>query len=679
MGQRVLHLLLLLTACGPADPQPAATTPGAPTPQGSDLLGDPGLYAAKGAPTLTEQWSGPWFAWVHPPAEHAEGAQALATALGVPTHPWTGSLPSPGRGELAVIWLEPGAQAPAAVAKNMHGAGAIVAVLAPGDPAWTAQLSSQLPWLGIDVVDVAASAALWADPILAEQVPAVAGGVAALVLAQHFALPYSPPQLPPTDVPGLAQHLVPQPAAHLEDPRARAAATQADPDPTLLADHEVAVRLALATSTLDQAVLAQLAKDPEPLVRARAADRSSSIPALSELCWDPSSVVRVVATHALARMAQQGQRGPEIQQALDEVARRSPDAYQRWKAAFGLGWLPGQVPTLSAMLGDPDVDVRREAASSLGRQRDPKAVAALIDALDDPNSFMRSTTVRALAGINDPQVIPALERAAADPSLLVAVEASIALQRQGRKTLTQHYIPPHPPTDREGLVALLQSSDPTIRKDACKFVAGRDDAATLLRDAVTDSDPEVRKSAVQALGAAPGSTDLILPLLEDPDPDVVVTTLESLRRIGGFSRDAIEPLLTHPDAEQRLRAAEALASLGPHPSLEALGDDPDERIRAAWAQAYPDRVKASDPSLLVRRAAAAAHPERWRDDPSAMVTVLSDTPPDAHGAYWALGVLAREDDLLHLRFSFNDETKVPRSHLALRPPVVREYGHPNRG
>ena len=651
---------------------PLATAPG-------DPLGDPGLYAAKGAPTQREPWSGPWVARVLLPSQGSPAASAMTAALGVPAQAWDGALPSPARGELALIWLEPGQAPPTGDDhKARGGGGTTVAVLAPGDPAWAAQLAPQLPWLGLDVLDTAASTGLWADPGLAGQEPAVAGLVAARAVAQHFALPYTPPATAPTQVPGLAQFLVPAPAVGLSDPRARAAAALWDPDPSLAADPELAVRLALAASSRDQAVLAILAEDSEPLVRARAADRLEAVPLLAELGWDSSSVVRVVATHALARLAQRGDHSPALQQALERIALQSPDAYQRWKAAFGLGWFPGQATTLATMLQDSDVDVRREAAASLGRQRDPVAIEALIGALDDPNSFMRNTAVHALAGLPDPAVLPALERALADPALLVAGEAAFALQARGRNVEAPRYVPPHPPADDHRLQALLRSSDPTTRKDACKFVAGRSDATSLLGVLIADTDPEVRKAAAQALGAAPGSAPLLLPLLVDPDPDVVVTTLESLRRIGGFPRSPLRPLLSHPDAEQRLRAVEALASLGPHPLLEPLGGDPDERIRAAWARAYPERVTANDPSVLVRRAAAAG-PGPWGDDPSAMVRFAAGDSPNADGSSWARGVLAREDDLLHMRFSFNDETKIPSSHRALRPPVVREYGHPNRG
>jgi hypothetical protein len=554
-----------------------------------------------------------------------------------------------------------------------------VVVLAPQGTSWATEQARTLPWLGLDVLDASASTALWASPVLAQGDPALAGLVVARELAGHFDLAYTPPGSPPTGIPGLAQWILPVATVDLEDARARATAVLSDPRTSMVADPDPAVRLALAHSSRDSAVLEALARDAEPLVRARAADKLESVLLLTELAEDPSSVVRVVATHNLARQAQAGDESPELRRALSGIASTAPDAYQRWKAAYGLGRVPGEVPALVRLLDDPDVDVRREAVSGLGRQGDPTAVEPLLGALQDPNSFLRTTAAQALGELGDARAAPALRRTLRDPTALVASAASEALRRLGEDAPSVRYTPPGPQASRTELESMLASEDATLRKDACKFTPGRDGALELLAPATSDVDPEVRKSAANALGWVPGSVPLLLPLLADPDPDVLVATLESLRAAGGFEPAALEPFLTHTDAELRLRAAEAVASLGPHPSLEVLADDPDERVRAAFATAYPARVGPQEPSVLVRRAAAQSLPERWNVDPSALVRFAAADPPDPHGAFWALGVIAREDQLVHLRFSFNDERRIPSSHQSLRPPVVREYGHPDRG
>jgi HEAT repeat protein len=668
----------LALAC--RDPAPAAVAPPADLSalevQGQ-IFGDPAQYAARGAPTAAAEWSGSWSVLVLASDPEGPGASALAAALGQRPQRWQGSLPPSRPGEIVVIWLEPSDGSP--VLQPVPGAppprGRSVAVLGPGDADWAGEQAQRLPWAGLGVLDATASTGLWADPAIAVEQPALGAQLIARSLSERFALPYTPPASGGS-IPGLAQHLRPEPTAGLADPRARAAAARGDPDPALATDPEPAVRLALAAASDDQAVLARLAGDREPLVRARAADRIEDLALLAELAGDPSSVVRLMATHSISRLAQAGR--AEAGPVLADIVRDSPDAYQRWKAAWGLGGLTGWSAALVPLLSDPDVDVRREAATALARQGDPQALEPLLACLDDPDSFLRITAARALGELGDPGAIPGLNGALEDPAQLVVGEAARALQRLGVRAGASRYHPPTPPGSVAALAALLSDSDPTVRKDAAKFAAGSDESTGLLGPLLTDGDPEVRKAAASALGWSPGGAPLLLPLLDDPDLDVVVTATEALRRCGGFDPQALLPLLQHPDAELRLRAAEALAAAGPHPGLEALAEDPDERIRAAWARAYPQAVSSDDPSALVRRVGAAADPGRFDSDPSALVRYAA-SGSDANGPHWARGVIAGEDDLLHLRFSFHDEDEIPRSHQSLRPPVVREYGHPDRG
>jgi HEAT repeat protein len=668
----LLHLLLLVCGC-PSPQEPAPST----LPRSA--LHDPGQYAAKAAPSQVLPWEGAWTVSVVSRSAKP-GPTALATGLGVPLQSWDGSVPQPRQGELAVLWLEPG-EAPqgGATHEPRPPGGAAVAVLGPGDDRWATRQAQALPWLGLEVLDAQASLALWANPTLANDQPELAGLVMARELASKLELDYRPPVRSPIDVPGLAQWLWPGSDHDPAEPRARATAAATNPAPSLADDPEPAVRLAVARASRDQAVLSDLATDPEPLVRARAADAISDPSRLARLAQDPSSVVRVVATHRLASRAQQGDHSPEVQRALLDIAASSPDAYQRWKAAYGLGWIPGQAPALLALLEDPDVDVRRQAVTSLGRQGDPQALEPLLATLGDPNSFLRTTTAQALGALRDARAIPALREALQDPTALVAAAAADSLRRLGEAAEAPRYHPPRPADSAAQLAAMLASDDATLRKDACKYTAGRTDALDLLAQATRDPDPEVRKSAAHALGWANDSAPVLLPLLRDSDPDVLVATMESLRQVGGFEPLDLAPLLAHPDAELRLRAAEAVASMGPSSLLAPLAADPDERVRAAFARAQPELITAEEPSLLVRRAAAAGMPDRWREDPSALVRFAATGPPDLNGAWWALGVLAHEDELVHLRFSFNDEARIPRSHQSLRPPVVREYGHPDRG
>ena len=221
-----------------------------------------------------------------------------------------------------------------------------------------------------------------------------------------------------------------------------------------------------------------------------------------------------------------------------------------------------------------------------------------------------------------------------------------------------------------------------MRKDLCKFLVGHPTAPALLEGLASDVDSEVRKAAVEAMGWSEGVS--LERFLQDSDPDTLITALDAIRRRGRGEASQVAPLLDHGDAEVRLRAAEALSALAiagdvPGPIAARIRDllfDPDERIQAAVAAVYPDALPVGA-SILVRRAAAAAGgPVADADD--ALVRWARPNAEPAAIAY-ARGVVVREDELVHLRFSWNRPEDQPPSHRTLRPPMIREYGHPNRG
>jgi HEAT repeat protein len=670
-------LAWLVVACTPDAP---------PAPPGGAATGTPAngaaAQAARAAPMLAAPWEGAWTVTVHAsrPGAASAGDAALAAGLGVRITDGTGARPHTRPGDVAVVWVAAGADLDATVRTLQPTPGAqgeVVAVLAPGEPTWAADAAIQLPWAGMAIVDPALSARPWTDTPLDD---ALAAQLAADVIADHYDLPYVP--MAATYPPGLDAMLGPYDPAWVAaaDPRTRAEAVRAwargsrgggappggalrgDAPPQ--ADPVVAVRLAVAETTTDPAVRGRLAADPDPLVRARAADGLDDVARLDALASDPSSVVRLVATARLGHLA--ATRPAEVEEALRRAVA-SPDAYQRWKAAWGLGQVPGTADALVPLLRDRDIDVRREAARSLGRLRDPAAVDALLDALRDDNSFVRRWAATALGDIGDPRARDALRAAAKDPTSLAAQAAARALTAMGEPTPAPPFTPPQKPRDDAQIEAWVQSADATVRKDACKFLAGRANAATWLPRLAADRDSEVRKSAAAAMGWSAATAVGAIPLLADPDPDVQVTALEALRRAGVGTVAVLAPLLADPDAEVRLRATEALATLGPSDALATRVTDPDERTRAAAVSVYPARLDPAEPSVLVRRAAGGDDP-----DPSA-------AKAGSEWAPWADGVLAHEDDLVHVRFSWNEPADRPSAYRALRPPVVRPYGHPHRG
>ena len=659
-----MWVLWTVGACEQAGPDAADRVVADPNPR------EPALERlARAAPAAELRWEGAWTVAVVAPEPAGAGALALAAGVGVAVSTWE-TLPRARRGLVVAAWLPAGSDA-AETERRLAGFGggaAVVAILGPGDSAWAQAASTSIPWAGAGVIDAAASASLWTDPVTLDD--AMAGTISARVLADHYRLPFVPvvrtvPPLPP----GLDVYVGPldPDRLHAADVRTRAAAARLGGGDELAQDREVAVRLSVAATSVDVAVLGRLAGDPEPLVRTRVAERSEDVRLLAVLCQDGSSVVRAVATHRLAHLPGGGADDEVRAQAL-RAAAASHDAYQRWKAAYGLR----DVETLARLLRDPDVDVRREAARTLGRLGDPAGTQPLLSALQDPNSFVRRWAAEALGRNGDRAAIPGLRAAADDPTGLVAQAAVRSLSQLGMSAPVKSWRPNRKPASDSEIALRIASADATERKDVAKFLSGRADAQALAWFSVLagDEDSEVRKCAIDAMAASRSALAMLRAAVADADPDVRVTAFDALRRNTGGTVEILAPWVTDPDAEIRLRAVEALATLGPSEALRAAAANPDERVRAAVLAVYPEFLLPSEPSIIVRRAAATGHNLHDGD------SLLADS--GALG-YWARGILSREDDLLHFILCWNELGDRPVVYEALRPPTIRAYGHPDRG
>ena len=113
--------------------------------------------------------------------------------------------------------------------------------------------------------------------------------------------------------------------------------------------------------------------------------------------------------------------------------------------------------------------------------------------------------------------------------------------------------------------------------------------------------------------------------------------------------------------------------------LAPLIGDRDERIRAAVAASLPQIVPRDEPSVLVLRAAALTGQVPWLKGHPDLMVQWAWPGAERDGAAYARGVISREDDLLHSRFSWNAPDDRPAAYSALRPTMVRPYGHPDRG
>lgn len=655
----------------------ACTTapPAVPTPAPDGVSREVKAQAAKGAPMPVAAWFGPWSVVVYGEAGSANAA-AFASALGTTVTAWDHRRPEPPAGTAALVWID--ADTPiqgvlqALGQPNGAAGGEIDVVLDRREPAARDEAEDRLPWAGVGLLSAPSALQWWVAPGTPVS-PAALPLAAAREVADHYGIAFAPCTGTLGD-PVLDAALCPT-GAMLDSPdvRVRAEARRALRSPGESPDAEVPVQLVQAAYG-DQPLLSKLAALPseDPLVQARIADRTDDVELLRRYAQVPSSAVRVIAANRLAHVAAGASTSvagarEAAGAALAELAE-SPDAYVRWKAAWGLGRVRGSTGVVTRLLADVDIDVRREAAHSLGQLSDPASIPALLAAQHDANSFVRRWAADALRQFpTDPRAVAGLEAALSDPAGMVGMAAARALGRP-----FPAWNPPHPSSPSEA-IQLLADPDPTTRKDACKFLAQVEsaDAQAALFRATHDEDSEVRKSAVEAIGwdAGAGVRDVLVASLQDPDPDVVVTALDAFRRRGDLRDAGLAILGASPaiarDGEVRLRLLEAMAASGE----PAAGMDlRDERAHAAFVRAGLSLAGANLPASPGWLGRVAAHERQ-----------VTSGGGDAAGLQWELGTLAREDLLVHLRFSWTDEADRTMSHRALRDPVIREYGHPNRG
>jgi len=178
-----------------------------------------------------------------------------------------------------------------------------------------------------------------------------------------------------------------------------------------------------------------LREDPSAQVRAVAAQglgylgQESSTKVLGKALHDPSEVVRWWAARALITVPAEG----VVQDLADAVVKDESERVRR-AAVRALGWAESTQPVVMALLHatyDKSADVRRAAATQLGRIADPKAGGGLVRLFRDEDEDVRWAAVVAVGNLKDPQTAPSLTEALRDPSPMVANAAERALQRMG--------------------------------------------------------------------------------------------------------------------------------------------------------------------------------------------------------------------------------------------------------
>ena len=415
----------------------------------------------------------------------------------------------------------------------------------------------------------------------------------------------------------------------------------------------------------------------EPWIQAQALRHTDNVQSLERGLQSGTSLVRLVSLGRLSDLMRSNadQYGCRL---LKESAI-SAHAYERWKAAYGLGFCDATTE-LVQLFNDVDIDVVRQAVLSVSKQKTAHAyLPQLLTLTKHSNSFVRRWTWKTIANLDDVDGTLALQECVDnEPSVLAKEECALGLHRKGIRVDIPRYIPPD--FQRIGeLDEAVQHPDPTYRKDLAKFLSNSPSGVHALKELARDNDGEVRKSAVEALGYA--RDPIVWRALEDTDPDVVVTALVSIAAGSIDGRcEALIPLMQHSDGEIQLRAIEAMSGLiglrtvSPSctKSLISFSKHPDERIRAAVLTSYPELIQSDEQSLLVLFGIA----DKIRQQREELMVQWAQ---DDDKKYWLSGIVELQDDLCHDIFSWNDPNDKPMTHQGLRPPLFRTYGQPNRG
>lgn len=364
---------------------------------------------------------------------------------------------------------------------------------------------------------------------------------------------------------------------------------------------------------------------------------------------DVSAIVRLLESEAAddRRRGVEALVGADAQSraALPALTNRAVDAKEltdvRVSALAALAavgpWHETVVPSVAALVDDPDEAVAEAAVRTLGRFEENAAPAAprLVRALGDPR--LHNAAIEALTSIGPPAV-DALMAGARDDNAARRKASQEILSRLGNSSVPALLKELRQPSDFDGAVKALAAVGPVAIPELTK--------------ATTDKNDNVRRGACVALGLmgpdARSASEAVVKTTNDPVPSVRAAAQYALGRFGPVTGPQVQAViwgLRDSDPGVRRAAAPGMLKVGPDAEPEAV----DVLAKASSDHRWHVRAEVVSALGRVGPAAATAVP--------ALVKRLSDSDPNVRErAARSLGQIGNAADsaISDLRKSLSD-------------------------
>lgn len=241
----------------------------------------------------------------------------------------------------------------------------------------------------------------------------------------------------------------------------------------------------------------------------------------------------------------------------------------------------GSIESVATMLSNPDVTIRRTAASVLSRFADERITAPLSRALRDDDYIVRVSAVDGLGKSRDKQSFGPLMNALLDEDSVLRSHAAEALGRLGDSRAIEPLTSVLADPNEEVLTSVLEALGQLRADSAAARVAG----------CFSHPNPMIRLSTIGALSmiGGPESVEVCLKALGDENKMIRV---QAINMLGNLKiKEGVKPLigvLGSEDSEARNMAAIALGRIGDSGAIEPLSrliedESPEVRTSARYA------------------------------------------------------------------------------------------------